>query len=65
MVTLFHAVFSFAVGLDRVGFGVGVAVGFAVGLGVGVVVGFAVGFGVGVAVGVGATIVKFTKMLAK
>ena len=57
MVTLFHAVASFAVGLDKVGFGVGVAVGFGVGV--------AVGFGVGVAVGAGATILKFTVTLAK
>lgn len=65
MVTLFHAVASFAVGLDKVGFGVGVAVGFGVGVAVGFGVGVAVGFGVGVAVGAGATILKFTVTLAK
>ena len=65
MVTLFHAVASFAVGLDKVGFGVGVAVGFGVGVAVGFGVGVAVGFGVGVAVGAGATILKFPVTLAK
>ena len=49
MVTLFHAVASFAVGLDKVGFGVGVAVGF----------------GVGVTVGAGADILKVRVWLAK
>ena len=65
MVTLFHAVASFAVGLDKVGFGVGVAVGFGVGVAVGFGVGVAVGFGVGVAVGAGATILKCTVTRAK